>query len=152
MFVELVIRRELDETIVKDQRRIAIEEQQMEKKKENARCCSRQWRISRIKADIWYVHLIPSFSVHVTEAAALVVLNPTWEPTYELQAHISPSTDQPSSQVALHYRASITQATGEDWKDAALTLSSDSSFHSFGQGINAENLTYQDQTLRCTWI
>ncbi|KAG8712939.1 hypothetical protein FRC08_013899 [Ceratobasidium sp. 394] len=51
-----------------------------------------------------------------------VVSNASWTPLYDLRASIAKSPDDPSK-VALHYRASITQSTGEDWPDVALTLS-----------------------------
>ncbi|KAI0264599.1 hypothetical protein BC834DRAFT_970557 [Gloeopeniophorella convolvens] len=41
--------------------------------------------------------------------------------TYEL--HATTEGGMPTSSVALRYRARVTQSTGEDWKDAALTLS-----------------------------
>ncbi|KAG8714907.1 hypothetical protein FRC08_011265 [Ceratobasidium sp. 394] len=51
-----------------------------------------------------------------------VVSNASWTPLYDVRASIAKSHDE-SSKVALHYRASITQTTGEDWPDVALTLS-----------------------------
>lgn len=45
----------------------------------------------------------------------------SWTPNYEL--HATTDSGKPSSSVALHYRASISQTTGEDWSDVALTLS-----------------------------
>ncbi|KAG8744400.1 hypothetical protein FRC10_010178 [Ceratobasidium sp. 414] len=51
-----------------------------------------------------------------------VVSNASWTPLYDVRASIAKSPDE-SSKVALHYRASITQTTGEDWPDVALTLS-----------------------------
>ncbi|KAF7424576.1 hypothetical protein PC9H_009884 [Pleurotus ostreatus] len=46
------------------------------------------------------------------------VTNASWSPTYEL--HASMEVGQPTT---LHYRAQVTQSTGEDWVDAPLTLS-----------------------------
>ncbi|KAF4596662.1 hypothetical protein EYR40_007646 [Pleurotus pulmonarius] len=46
------------------------------------------------------------------------VTNASWSPTYEL--HASMEDGQPTT---LHYRAQVTQSTGEDWVDAPLTLS-----------------------------
>ncbi|KAG9079988.1 hypothetical protein FS749_008172 [Ceratobasidium sp. UAMH 11750] len=51
-----------------------------------------------------------------------VVTDASWTPLYDVRASIAKSSDE-SSKVALHYRASITQTTGEDWPDVALTLS-----------------------------
>ncbi|KDN36039.1 hypothetical protein RSAG8_11125, partial [Rhizoctonia solani AG-8 WAC10335] len=53
---------------------------------------------------------------------AYVVSNASWTPIYEIRASVSSSPNSPSS-IALHYRASLTQATGEDWPEVALTLS-----------------------------
>ncbi|KIJ96516.1 hypothetical protein K443DRAFT_682305 [Laccaria amethystina LaAM-08-1] len=50
-----------------------------------------------------------------------IVSNATWEPTYEL--HATTENGKPSNSVALHYRARVTQSTGEDWNDTLLTLS-----------------------------
>jgi hypothetical protein len=50
-----------------------------------------------------------------------VVSNAQWKPTYEL--HANTESGKPSSSVSLHYRARITQSTGEDWNNTALTLS-----------------------------
>ncbi|KAF5359448.1 hypothetical protein D9756_002931 [Leucocoprinus leucothites] len=51
-----------------------------------------------------------------------LVNNTKWTPTYEL--HVVTGEDgKPSSNVSLHYHASIKQATGEDWTDASLMLS-----------------------------
>ncbi|KAF9450483.1 hypothetical protein P691DRAFT_810305 [Macrolepiota fuliginosa MF-IS2] len=51
-----------------------------------------------------------------------IVSNTHWSPTYELDA-VTGENGQPSRTVSLHYRACITQSTGEDWSNAALTLS-----------------------------
>ncbi|KAG8783182.1 hypothetical protein FRC12_020015 [Ceratobasidium sp. 428] len=51
-----------------------------------------------------------------------VVSNASWTPLYDVRASIAKSPNE-SSKVALHYRASITQTTGENWPDVALTLS-----------------------------
>ncbi|EIM92171.1 uncharacterized protein STEHIDRAFT_46411 [Stereum hirsutum FP-91666 SS1] len=45
----------------------------------------------------------------------------SWTPSYEL--HATTDSGRPASSVSLHYRASITQTTGEDWSDVPLTLS-----------------------------
>jgi hypothetical protein len=50
-----------------------------------------------------------------------VVSNASWTPTYEL--HAKTENGMPSSNVSLHYRARVSQSTGEDWKDVALTVS-----------------------------
>ncbi|KAF8605077.1 hypothetical protein BDV93DRAFT_470981 [Ceratobasidium sp. AG-I] len=51
-----------------------------------------------------------------------VVSSASWTPLYDIRASIAKSPKE-SSTVALHYRASITQTTGENWPDVALTLS-----------------------------
>ncbi|KAI0264596.1 hypothetical protein BC834DRAFT_826093 [Gloeopeniophorella convolvens] len=50
-----------------------------------------------------------------------IVRNATWSPAYELHATTDAGIPVPS--VSLNYRARITQSTGEDWTDVALTLS-----------------------------
>jgi len=51
-----------------------------------------------------------------------VVSNASWTPLYDVRASIAKSPDAAST-VSLHYRASITQTTGENWPEVALTLS-----------------------------
>ncbi|CAE6405562.1 unnamed protein product [Rhizoctonia solani] len=51
-----------------------------------------------------------------------VVSDASWTPLYDVRASIA-KTPQGTSTIALHYRASITQTTGENWPDVALTLS-----------------------------
>ncbi|KAH9046194.1 hypothetical protein EDB84DRAFT_1558437 [Lactarius hengduanensis] len=50
-----------------------------------------------------------------------LVQNATWSAAYEL--HATTDAGVPSPSVSLHYRARITQSTGEDWAGVALTLS-----------------------------
>ncbi|KAH9017128.1 hypothetical protein EDB83DRAFT_2528731 [Lactarius deliciosus] len=50
-----------------------------------------------------------------------LVQNATWSAAYEL--HATTNAGVPSPEVSLHYHARITQSTGEDWTDVALTLS-----------------------------
>ncbi|KAI0263076.1 hypothetical protein BC834DRAFT_828113 [Gloeopeniophorella convolvens] len=52
---------------------------------------------------------------------AYLVHDATWSPAYEL--HATMAAGVPASSVSLHYRSRITQSTGEDWTDVALTLS-----------------------------
>jgi hypothetical protein len=49
-----------------------------------------------------------------------VVSNAQWKPAYEL--HATTESGKPSPTVSLHYLARITQSTGEDWNNTALTL------------------------------
>ncbi|EUC60830.1 mucoidy inhibitor A [Rhizoctonia solani AG-3 Rhs1AP] len=51
-----------------------------------------------------------------------VVSDASWTPLYDVRASIA-KTPEETSTIALHYRASITQTTGENWPDVALTLS-----------------------------
>ncbi|CAE6463717.1 hypothetical protein ACGC1H_005362 [Rhizoctonia solani] len=51
-----------------------------------------------------------------------VVSNASWTPLYDVRASIAKSPDA-TSKMMLHYRASITQTTGENWPEVALTLS-----------------------------
>ena len=48
-----------------------------------------------------------------------VVRNASWKPLYDLRAIIS----EKKTDITIHYRANITQRTGEDWSDVELTLS-----------------------------
>ena len=50
-----------------------------------------------------------------------VVRSAIWSAAYEL--HATTEAGIPASSVSLHYRARITQSTGEDWTDVKLTLS-----------------------------
>ncbi|KAI0956458.1 hypothetical protein AcV7_006858 [Taiwanofungus camphoratus] len=50
-----------------------------------------------------------------------LVKEASWQPYYDLYA--TTTNGRYSSSVSLHYRAHIIQSTGEDWKDAKLTLS-----------------------------
>ncbi|CAE6449401.1 unnamed protein product [Rhizoctonia solani] len=59
---------------------------------------------------------------------AYVVLNASWIPVYDIRASVS-SSPSSSSSIALNYRASLTQTTGEDWPEVALTLSTATPYH-----------------------
>ncbi|CAE6359614.1 unnamed protein product [Rhizoctonia solani] len=50
------------------------------------------------------------------------VSNASWTPLYDVRASIA-KTPRDISTIGLHYRASITQTTGENWADVALSLS-----------------------------
>ncbi|KZT61875.1 hypothetical protein CALCODRAFT_479632 [Calocera cornea HHB12733] len=54
-----------------------------------------------------------------------VVSNADWSPLYDLRATVD-SSGKNATSISLNYRASITQKTGEDWKDVALSLSTTS--------------------------
>ncbi|KAJ3530602.1 hypothetical protein NM688_g7685 [Phlebia brevispora] len=75
-----------------------------------------------VNLKLTYGMLAYVLSVSSVEHILLVVLAAMWEPIYDLHANIS-EDGKPSSRVMLHYRARITQSSGEDWKNASLTLS-----------------------------
>ncbi|KAI0252908.1 hypothetical protein BJV78DRAFT_1281253 [Lactifluus subvellereus] len=50
-----------------------------------------------------------------------LVRDATWSPAYEL--HATTEAGFPAPSVSLHYRARVTQSTGEDWTDVELSLS-----------------------------
>ncbi len=47
----------------------------------------------------------------------------SWTPLYDVRATVDGGQKEGKSSVSLHYRASITQATAEDWTNVHLTLS-----------------------------
>ncbi|CCO31864.1 Protein F37C4,5 [Rhizoctonia solani AG-1 IB] len=51
-----------------------------------------------------------------------MVLGASWMPLYDIRAFIA-KTPGDASMMILHYQASITQMTGENWSDVALSLS-----------------------------
>ena len=57
--------------------------------------------------------------------APAVISGVTWRPFYDL--HATSVDGQPSRDVSLRYCVAITQSTGEDWENMALTLSTASS-------------------------
>jgi len=64
---------------------------------------------------------------HAELTVKYVVSNADWEPLYDLRATVdSNSKSQNTTSISLNYRASITQTTGEDWKDVNLVLSTSS--------------------------
>ncbi|CAE6440889.1 unnamed protein product [Rhizoctonia solani] len=65
-----------------------------------------------------------------------VVSNASWIPNYEIRALVSSLPNSPST-ITLHYRASLTQTTGEDWSDVALTLSTATPY----RGVNMPTLS-----------
>jgi uncharacterized protein (TIGR02231 family) len=48
-----------------------------------------------------------------------VVTRASWTPLYDLRATV----EEKKTSISLHYRAKISQRTGEDWKDVSLVLS-----------------------------
>jgi len=48
-----------------------------------------------------------------------VVTRASWTPLYDLRATV----EEKKTSISLHYRATISQRTGEDWKDVSLVLS-----------------------------
>lgn len=51
-----------------------------------------------------------------------VVSSAQWKPMYDIRASVSDASKSASS-ISCHYRASISQSTGEDWGNTRLTLS-----------------------------
>lgn len=51
-----------------------------------------------------------------------LVSNASWTPQYDLRANVAPGAKSDST-VTVHYRASISQQTGENWTGVELTLS-----------------------------
>ncbi|KAL0948652.1 hypothetical protein HGRIS_010456 [Hohenbuehelia grisea] len=58
---------------------------------------------------------------HIELKLTYIVANASWSPTYEL--HATTTDGKTTSSIYLHYRAKVTQSTGEDWADTSLTLS-----------------------------
>jgi hypothetical protein len=56
---------------------------------------------------------------NASDAMRSVVRNASWKPLYDLRAIIT----EKKTEITIHYRANITQRTGEDWSDVELTLS-----------------------------
>ena len=69
----------------------------------------------------YIVSIANIYTCRFTDYSLSVVSNATWEPTYEL--HATTENGKPSNSVALHYRARVTQSTGEDWNNTLLALS-----------------------------
>ncbi|KAH9000880.1 hypothetical protein EDB86DRAFT_3063731 [Lactarius hatsudake] len=67
------------------------------------------------------VVIVAKQATEVALKLTYLVQNATWSAAYEL--HATTDAGVPSPSVSLHYRARITQSTGEDWTDVALTLS-----------------------------
>ncbi|KAG8758986.1 hypothetical protein FRC14_006964 [Serendipita sp. 396] len=60
---------------------------------------------------------------HVAEISlTYLVKKASWKPLFDLRA-VTDADGMPSKKLALHYRASVKQSTGEDWSDATLNLS-----------------------------
>ena len=57
----------------------------------------------------------------------------SWKPIFDLRA-VTGADGKPTTKLALHYRATVNQSTGEDWTEAVLNLST-ASPDSFGSQI-----------------
>ncbi|KAF8266027.1 hypothetical protein EI94DRAFT_1587080 [Lactarius quietus] len=67
------------------------------------------------------VVIIAKQAIEIELKLTYLVQNAAWSAAYEL--HATTDAGVPSPSVSLHYRARITQSTGEDWTGVALTLS-----------------------------
>jgi hypothetical protein len=63
-----------------------------------------------------------------------VVSGASWSPVYDLHATSDEESGRPLPSVGLHFRAGVTQSTGEHWGDTSLSLST-ANFDSFGQTL-----------------
>ena len=77
----------------------------------------------------------PSYSSHIVSLISaavpssdltilcknVAVTNASWTPKYDIRAQVNDPARDPYVQML--YKASISQSTGEDWKDVSLTLS-----------------------------
>jgi uncharacterized protein (TIGR02231 family) len=63
------------------------------------------------------VSTVVTSETRATIELAYLVTNASWEPTYRVRASVD------SSKVAIEYNAIVTQRTGEDWNQVAMTLS-----------------------------
>ncbi|KAG8940238.1 hypothetical protein FRC04_005483 [Tulasnella sp. 424] len=83
-------------------------------------------RNEHLRGTIISVVLHSETDLKAAELKIIYVVNgASWTPAYEIRA----STDtngQLNKTVALHYKAAVTQTTGEDWKDTKLTLNTTS--------------------------
>lgn len=71
-----------------------------------------------------------------------MVRNASWKPLYDLRAIIT----EKKTEITIHYRANITQRTGEDWSDVELTLSTASP--QLGSAIPVLQPEYVGEVLR----
>jgi hypothetical protein len=79
----------------------------------------------------------PSYTINripIILTISLVVDGAIWKAAYDL--HATTEEGQPSSSVELHFRARVSQVTGEDWSATALTLST-AAFDPLGQTLPA---------------
>ncbi|KAI9330460.1 hypothetical protein DFJ73DRAFT_89286 [Zopfochytrium polystomum] len=69
--------------------------------------------------------VIAAGDVDVVMDLSYVVDHAQWSPVYDLRAHIAedPDREGEKSRVMIHYRAVVSQETGEAWDNVALTLS-----------------------------
>ncbi|KAF9648650.1 hypothetical protein BDM02DRAFT_3096089 [Thelephora ganbajun] len=80
------------------------------------------WRNSRMSLrGVAQITLFTTRNASAALAITYMVHNASWSPLYDLRA--TSQKGKPSTNVHLHYRANLSQSTGEDWNDAQLTLS-----------------------------
>ncbi|KIO21163.1 hypothetical protein M407DRAFT_29222, partial [Tulasnella calospora MUT 4182] len=103
-----------------------IEEIDAQIKKELEASRTSSERNEHLRSTIISVVLNSETELKVAELRITYVVNgASWTPAYEIRA--TTDTDgQLNKTVALHYKAAITQSTGEDWKNTKLTLNTTS--------------------------
>ncbi|KAL5504176.1 hypothetical protein ACEPAH_8249 [Sanghuangporus vaninii] len=100
----------LDEQIAQLGKEIAREQQKIQKERQKAATLGRVSAVIMAKR---------AGKAEIT--LTYMVNHATWSPSYDLRA--TTENGKPSGTVSLHYRASIQQNTGEDWRDTAVTVS-----------------------------
>ncbi|KAG8962355.1 hypothetical protein FRC05_005362 [Tulasnella sp. 425] len=110
----------------KKQKEKEIEEINAQIKKELEASRTSSERDEHLRGTIVSVVLHSETDLKAAELKITYVVNgASWTPAYEIRA--STDTDgQLNKTVALHYKAAVTQNTGEDWKNAKLTLNTTS--------------------------
>ncbi|KAL5486028.1 hypothetical protein ACEPAI_7072 [Sanghuangporus weigelae] len=100
----------LDEQIAQLGKEIAKEQRKIQKERQKAETLGRVSAVIMAKR---------AGKAEIT--LTYMVSHATWSPSYDLRA--TTEDGKPSGTVSLHYRASIQQNTGEDWRDTAVTVS-----------------------------
>ncbi|KAL5525761.1 hypothetical protein ACEPAG_7098 [Sanghuangporus baumii] len=100
----------LDEQIAQLGKEIAKEQRKIQKERQKAETLGRVSAVIMAKR---------AGEAEIT--LTYMVSHATWSPSYDLRE--TTEDGKPSGTVLLHYRASIQQNTGEDWRDTAVTVS-----------------------------
>ncbi|KAG8893010.1 hypothetical protein FRC00_011207 [Tulasnella sp. 408] len=103
-----------------------IEEIEAQIKKEVEASRTSSERNEHLRQTTIYVVLSSETELKAAELRITYVVNgASWTPAYEIRA-TTDTNGQLNKTVALHYKAAITQNTGEDWKNTKLTLNTTS--------------------------